>query len=53
MSEQDTQSLQMRPQRSRWTGVIVATIVCSTLVALGCIAAFTVVAYLFIVNAPW
>ena len=52
MSEQQTDSLQTHPRRSPWTGVVVATIVCATLIALGCIAAFTVVAYLFMVNAP-
>ena len=53
MAEKDTDSMQMRPRQSRWTGVVIVTIVSATLVALGCIAACTVVAYLFIVNAPW
>jgi hypothetical protein len=33
--------------------VAVAAIIAATVVALACIAAFTVILYVFVQNAPW
>ena len=53
MSELNSASGQVRAPRKRGSGVAIAAIVAITLVLLACIAAFTLVLYVFFQNPPW
>lgn len=53
MSEFSPEPGQVHAPRKRGSGVAIAAIIGATIVALACIAAFTVIAYGFILNAPW
>ena len=53
MSEFESEPRPVRPPRKRATGVAIATIVAITVVILACIAATTLIAYVFLLNPPW
>lgn len=55
MSELNLESTEARVESpQRWgNAVIVAAIIAAAVVMLACIVACTVVAYAFLINAPW
>jgi len=55
MSELNSEPREARvhPPQKRGSGVIIATIIAITLVSLACIAASTLVVYMFFQNPPW
>jgi hypothetical protein len=53
MSELNSESGQERAPQKRGSGVAIAAIIAATIVVLACIAASTVVVYVFLQNAPW
>jgi hypothetical protein len=53
MSEVSPEPRPVQPPRKRGSGVAIVAIVGATIIALACIAAFTMIAYVFFQNAPW
>jgi hypothetical protein len=56
MSENEPQSASLpdeQPPMERSRAVWIAAIIAFTVVSLACIAACTITAYAFLVNAPW
>ena len=53
MSELNVEPGPMRPPQRRESGLVVAAIAAAAFIALACITACTVVAIVFIFNAPW
>ncbi|UCC62810.1 MAG: hypothetical protein JSV36_19005 [Anaerolineae bacterium] len=55
MSELNSDSTQAPTSSAKKRGntAIVVAIIAATVVMLTCIAAFTVIAYVFLTNAPW
>jgi hypothetical protein len=53
MSEFDVESRPVQPPRRRGSAVAVSVVIAVTIVALACIAATTVILYVFFQNPPW
>jgi hypothetical protein len=53
MSELNSEPRQAQPVRKRGSGIAIAAIIATAIVILACIAATTIVAYIFLQNAPW
>jgi hypothetical protein len=53
MGEPSSQPGPVRSSRRHGSGVAIAAIVSVTVIALACIAACTVVLYVFLQNPPW
>jgi hypothetical protein len=53
MGEPHSQPGPVRPSRRRGSGVAITAILSVTVIALACIAACTIVLYVFLQNPPW
>ena len=50
---EDTAQINMETSKSSGNAIAVAAIIAFAIVSLACIAACTIMAYAFILNAPW